>query len=177
MVARRRGRASSTHPLKGTGAGTFLGTNLRYRTTSLDQTIEPHDLPLQFLTETGVIGLALFGARSPGFSSAAGAGPGPQLALALALPAYFLHGLLDVDWDFASVSGPVFLIAGALVVRPSTGAAAARVHRAHGERGSARGLLLALSPCGSAPAGRTRPPRQSAWTTTTRSRSPSGRGR
>ena len=27
--------------------------------------------------------------------------PGPQLALALALPAYFLHGLLDIDWDFA----------------------------------------------------------------------------
>src|SRR5262249_46134403 len=46
--------------------------------------------------------------------------PGPQLALALALPAYFLHGLLDLDWDFASVSAPVFLIAGALVVRPST---------------------------------------------------------
>src|SRR5262249_4950884 len=37
-----------------------------------------------------------------------------------ALPAYFLHSLLDLDWDFVSVSAPVFLIAGALVVRPST---------------------------------------------------------
>src|SRR5262249_7271977 len=46
-------------PLKGTGAGSFLVTNLRYRTTSLDQTIEPHDLPLQFLTETGVVGFLL----------------------------------------------------------------------------------------------------------------------
>ncbi len=45
--------------------------------------------------------------------------PGPQLALALALPAYFLHGAIDIDWDFISVSAPVFMIAGALAVRPS----------------------------------------------------------
>jgi O-Antigen ligase len=109
------------NPVKGTGAGTFEGTNLRYRTTSLDQTIEPHDLPLQFLTETGVIGLALFGASVAWLLVRGRRRPGPQLALALALPAYFLHGLLDVDWDFASVSAPVFLIAGALVVKPPSG--------------------------------------------------------
>jgi hypothetical protein len=109
------------NPVKGTGAGSFEGTNLRYRTTSLDQTIEPHDLPLQFLTETGVIGLALFGASVAWLLVRGRRRPGPQLALALALPAYFLHGLLDVDWDFVSVSAPVFLIAGALVVKPSTG--------------------------------------------------------
>jgi hypothetical protein len=107
-------------PLKGTGAGSFLVTNLRYRTSSLDQTIEPHDVPLQFLTETGVIGFALFAGSIAWLVVRGRRRPGPQLALALALPAYFLHGLLDVDWDFASVSAPVFLIAGALVVRPST---------------------------------------------------------
>jgi hypothetical protein len=107
-------------PVKGTGAGSFVVTNLRYRTSSLDQTIEPHDVPLQVLTESGVVGFALF-ALSIGWLVVRGRRePGPQLALALALPAYFLHSLLDVDWDFVSVSAPVFLIAGALVVRPST---------------------------------------------------------
>jgi hypothetical protein len=106
--------------VKGTGAGSFVVTNLKYRGSSLDQTIEPHNVPLQFLTETGVIGLVLL-AGSIGWLVVRGRRrPGPQLALALALPAYFLHSLLDVDWDFASVSAPVFLIAGALVVRPST---------------------------------------------------------
>lgn len=107
-------------PLKGTGAGSFLVTNLRYRTTSLDQTIEPHNLPLQFLSETGIIGFLLFVGSIAWLVWRGQRRPGPQLALALALPAYFLHGLLDVDWDFASVSVPVFLIAGALVVQPST---------------------------------------------------------
>src|SRR5262249_47296621 len=31
---------------------------------------------------------------------------------------YLLHGLVDIDWDFAAVSAPVFLIAGALSVKP-----------------------------------------------------------
>jgi tetratricopeptide (TPR) repeat protein len=31
------------------------------------------------------------------------------------LPAYLVHGLVDVDWDFAAVSVPAFLVAGALV--------------------------------------------------------------
>ena len=109
-----------TKPVVGTGAGSFGFTNLRYRKTSLDQTIEPHSLPVQFLSETGVIGLLLF-LGSIGWLVVRGRRrPGPQLALALALPAYFLHGLLDIDWDFISVSAPVFLIAGALAVRPST---------------------------------------------------------
>jgi hypothetical protein len=94
-------------------------TNKRYRNTSLDETIEPHSLPIQFLSETGVIGVLLF-LGSIGWLIVRGRHrPGPQLALALALPAYFLHGLIDIDWDFAAVSAPVFMIAGALAVRPS----------------------------------------------------------
>ncbi len=105
-------------PLQGTGAGTFQVTNLRYRTSNLDQTIEPHDLPLQFLSETGVIGALLFVGSIAWLIVRSRRRPGPQLALALALPAYFLHGLLDIDWDFLSVSGLVFFLAGALVVQP-----------------------------------------------------------
>ena len=53
-------RGWKEHPVAGTGAGSFGFTNLRYRTTSVDQTTEPHSLPVQFLTETGVVGLLLF---------------------------------------------------------------------------------------------------------------------
>jgi O-Antigen ligase len=109
------------NPIVGTGAGSFAFTNERYRTSSLDQTIEPHSLPVQFLSETGVIGLVLFAGSVVWLVLRGRRRPGPQLALALALPAYFLHGLLDIDWDFLSVSGPVFLIAGALAVRPGSG--------------------------------------------------------
>ncbi len=106
-------------PLQGTGAGSFAVTNLRYRTSNLDQTIEPHDLPLQFLSETGIVGLVLFVASIAWLIVRGRRRPGPQLALALALPAFFLHGLLDIDWDFLSVAGLVFFIAGALAVRPA----------------------------------------------------------
>ena len=47
------------HELVGTGAGTFHLANLRFRESYLDFTIEPHNLPLQFLAEAGIVGLAL----------------------------------------------------------------------------------------------------------------------
>jgi len=101
--------------LAGTGAGSFHVTNLRYRTTYLDYTIEPHNLPLQFLTEAGVVGLLLFGLTCAALLRPAWRRPrGHELALALILPAYLVHGLVDVDWDFAAVSAPAFLVAGAL---------------------------------------------------------------
>ena len=106
------------HPVAGTGAGSFGFTNLRYRTSSLDRGTEPHSLPVQFLTETGAVGLMLFVLAGAGLVGAARRRPGPQLALALALPAYLMHGLIDIDWDFAAVTAPVFLIAGAVAARP-----------------------------------------------------------
>jgi tetratricopeptide (TPR) repeat protein len=111
-------RAWKAHPADGTGAGSFRFTNLRYRTTSVDQTTEPHSLPVQFLTETGVVGLLLFLVAALGLVGAARRRAGPQLALALALPIYLVHGLIDIDWDFAAVSAPVFLMAGAVAARP-----------------------------------------------------------
>jgi hypothetical protein len=39
---------------------------------------------------------------------------GVELALALFLPAFLVHSLVDVDWDFAAVAVPAFLAAGAL---------------------------------------------------------------
>ena len=102
----------------GTGAGTFHVTNLRYRSTYLDETTEPHDVPLQFLTETGVVGLLLLAAAMVALLRAAGRPRGHDLALALVLPAYLLHSLVDIDWDFVAVSAPAFLAAGAVAGRP-----------------------------------------------------------
>jgi len=111
-------RAFEHHPLAGTGAGSFSLTNLRYRTSYLDQTIEPHNLPLQALSETGVIGLVLFGLAALALLYRGRGRRGAELALALMLPAYLLHALVDVDWDFAAVSVPAFLAAGALSGSP-----------------------------------------------------------
>jgi len=106
------------HVLGGTGAGTFRLTNLLYRGSYLDVTTEPHDLPLQFLTETGIVGLLLLVAAAALLLRGSLRRSGAELALALFLPAYLLHALVDVDWDFAAVSVPAFLAAGALAGRP-----------------------------------------------------------
>ncbi|HEX5449517.1 MAG TPA: O-antigen ligase family protein [Gaiellaceae bacterium] len=107
------------HVVAGTGAGSFHVTNLRYRTSYLDVTSEPHDLPVQFLSESGVIGFLLFGAAMVALLLRGHRRRGHELALALFLPAFLLHGLVDIDWDFVAVASPAFLAAGALIGRPS----------------------------------------------------------
>src|SRR5437764_6799190 len=47
------------HPGGGTGAGTFQFTDLMLRRTSLVTTTEPHNVPLQFMSETGIVGFLL----------------------------------------------------------------------------------------------------------------------
>ena len=111
-------RGLQGHEAAGTGAGSFEFTNLRYRTSTTDRALEPHNLPLQFLTETGAIGLVLFLAAMLALARGPSRPTDPEIALAFALPAYLLHGLVDIDWDFLAVSAPVFLIAGALAARP-----------------------------------------------------------
>jgi tetratricopeptide (TPR) repeat protein len=111
-------RGFRAHPAAGTGAGSFAFTNLRYRTTSLDTATEPHDLPLQFLSETGIVGALLFAAATLTLVVVGRRRTGAELALWLALPTYLVHGLLDIDWDFAAVTAPVLLVAGALAARP-----------------------------------------------------------
>jgi hypothetical protein len=103
--------------LLGTGAGTFNVTNLRYRGSFLDYTTEPHNLPLQFLTEVGIAGLVLFALAMVALLSRGHGRRRHELALALLLPAYLVHSLVDIDWDFVAVSAPAFLVAGALAGR------------------------------------------------------------
>jgi hypothetical protein len=111
-------RGFEHHVLAGTGGGTFQLTNLLYRKSYLDVTLEPHNLAVQVLSEAGLVGFVLFAAAAIALLLPGHRRKGPELALALMLPAYLLHSLVDIDWDFAAVSVPAFLAAGALAGRP-----------------------------------------------------------
>jgi tetratricopeptide (TPR) repeat protein len=114
--------AFEQQPLRGTGAGTFELTHRLLRTNAIVVT-EPHNVPLQFLSETGIVGFLL----ALGSVAAAGLGilravrrlEGPDrmagVALAVVALAYLLHSVLDFDWDFVAVSAPLFLTVGVLL--------------------------------------------------------------
>jgi hypothetical protein len=108
------------HALVGTGAGTFHLVNLLYRSSYLDETTEPHDLPLQFLQELGLVGLALLLVAVVLLVRPLLRRRDHELALALVFVAFLVHSLVDVDWDFAAVAAPAFLAAGALAGSPVT---------------------------------------------------------
>jgi hypothetical protein len=113
------------HPGGGTGAGTFQFTDLMHRTTSLVTTTEPHNVPLQFLSETGIVGFLLFVAAAVAAvvavarTRARAQGPERTAATALALAAavFLAHLVVDVDWDYVGTCGPLLFLVGALVVR------------------------------------------------------------
>ncbi len=114
-------RISEAGPFVGSGAGTFEIARKRYRSDALDAA-EPHDVPLQFLADTGVVGFGLFAAVvAAAAAAAAGAlrrldGPERTAAAALAVvPAmYLLHALVDYDWDFPAVTAPTLVAVGTL---------------------------------------------------------------
>lgn len=110
-------RAFTDHVVAGTGAGSFRAVNVLFRRSYLDATIEPHDLPLQMLAELGVVGFVLLAAGCALLVRASLRRPGPELALALLFPAFLVHSLVDVDWDFVAVAAPAFVAAGALAGR------------------------------------------------------------
>jgi O-Antigen ligase len=112
-------RAFVHHPGGGTGAGTFGLVSTVDAHNSLQTTIEPHNTPLQFLSETGIVGFLLFVGMivSAGFAVVRRRDRA-TIALALFAAVAIVHSLVDIDWDFVATQGPLFLLVGALVAEP-----------------------------------------------------------
>ena len=110
------------HPAVGTGAGTF---DLTHRMLRVDGTVatEPHNLPLQFMAETGIIGFLLFvglvlagaGALVETLRRLEGEDRLAAAALVVAVFAYVVHSVVDFDWDFVAVTAPAVLVLGLLI--------------------------------------------------------------
>ncbi|MBV8258541.1 MAG: O-antigen ligase family protein [Actinobacteria bacterium] len=118
-------RAFTEHPLLGTGAGTFQLTDQRFAQSYLVTAVEPHNSPLQFLGETGIVGFLLFlgaaaaatagivAARRRAFDAERAA----VTALGLAAAVFLLHTVVDFDWSFVATCGPFLLVGGLLLAR------------------------------------------------------------
>ena len=114
--------AWEAQPWRGTGAGTFDLTHRLLRKNSIVVT-EPHNVPLQFLSETGVIGLFFalvsIAAAAVGVARRVRGREPAVVALAVLAAAYVLHSLVDFDWDFVAVTAPFLLSVGALLGGPA----------------------------------------------------------
>jgi hypothetical protein len=108
-------------PAGGKGAATFEIARRGIREGAIVAT-EPHSLPLQFLSETGVIGfLLLLGLAGTTAAAARSvlrrlepAERAAAAALTIGIGAYAAHALIDIDWEFVAVSAPAFFSVGVL---------------------------------------------------------------
>jgi hypothetical protein len=157
--------AWSDRPVAGWGAGSFPLLHRRYRHNGLE-VLQPHSVPLQFLSEVGAIGtlialgalglLALAGGRRVAAgvrAERAGIPAGAEHRYAVALfagvVAWLVHMWFDWDWDIPGVALPLFAFLGLLAGRPLGMAGRAltplRSGPVVGRRLAALGLAAALA--------------------------------
>ncbi len=120
--------AFSDKPVGGWGAGSFGTVHLRYRQEPLGVQ-QPHNVELQWLSETGIVGFALALGGLAALFIAAGTrlrrlsdGGERELAIALlaAAAGWVVHGLVDWDWDIPAVTLPPVIFLGVLAARPGS---------------------------------------------------------
>jgi O-Antigen ligase len=111
-------RAFEKQPLHGTGAGTFELSDRLFRKSGVVFVTEPHNVPLQFLSETGLVGFLLalgsVAAAAVGVAQRVRGSPA-ALAVGVGALAYVLHSVVDFDWDFVAVTGPFLMSVGVLL--------------------------------------------------------------
>ncbi len=113
--------AFSDRPLAGWGAGSFAVVHLMYRHNRIGVT-QPHSVPLQFLSETGLVGaglaflaFALLLVAAVGrVRRSSGQRRALEAALLAAAVAYLVHSFYDWDWDIPAVTLPALLFLGVL---------------------------------------------------------------
>lgn len=119
-------RGFADRPVTGFGAGSFPITHRRYRENTIE-VLQPHSVPLEFLTETGLVGalLALGGLALLVLAAVRGVrarAPGPERAFAGALLAgvfaWSLHIWVDWDWEIPGVTTGVLIALGVLAATP-----------------------------------------------------------
>jgi hypothetical protein len=117
----------SDKPVGGWGAGSFELVHLRYRTEPLGVR-QPHNVELQWLSETGIIGFLLaLGGVVALFVAAAqrvrrishGRERDLSVALLAAAAGWLVHGVVDWDWDIPGVTLAPLIFLGLLAARPS----------------------------------------------------------
>jgi O-antigen ligase len=105
-------RGFADNPVVGNGAAAFQVTHRRYRESNVEVR-EPHSLPLQLLTETGIVGFALFA----GGVVAAALAIRRERALVLVVALFAVGVLYDIHWDFTAAGAVAFATLGVLLPR------------------------------------------------------------
>jgi O-antigen ligase/polysaccharide polymerase Wzy-like membrane protein len=108
--------AFSDKPLAGWGAGSYPVVRFLYRRYPAPVR-SAHSVPLQFLSETGLLGaalglgaLALLGAAAVGqIRRSTGVERSARLALASVAAAWAVHSLYDWDWEIPAVTVPALI--------------------------------------------------------------------
>lgn len=145
-------QAFEENPIKGTGAGSFELTHRKLRENDLSVT-EPHNVPLQFLSELGIVGfvLALGGlatalvTMSRRFRELGGLERAAAAALLTIVATYLVHSLVEWSWDFVALNAPLFLIVGVLIARRGSPAQQRRPSWVFGVAAIAVALIYALA--------------------------------
>lgn len=109
-----------SHPMKGTGAGTYQFVNMKQQ-SGAGQARDPHSIWVRFLSDQGIIGFMLligligsigYGLVMPLFSSASLRRDGLYLSLLFALAAWLADSSIEWNWKLPAVAIPFFIMAG-----------------------------------------------------------------